>query len=304
MKRSRPLRAALLANAIFSASCALVMLLAPTWVGNLLGLQLSLALQLVGLGLVIFAVDLVHQAMRPRIATWRALYASLADGLWVVGTVVGVAFFAASLSELGLLTVSTVATIVLTFGVWQLWGLNQIHQVPESGLYRHCLLVHINVSAEVIWPVLSQLQNIQHYTPVLRSSEILDGKAPGVGAIRRCVNQGGKAWAEECVTFEEGRRFVLRFLAEAPDFPFPATVMVGGWEVLPSGHGADVMVWWELQPQPKILAPLLMPLLAWQVDRDVPKIIQRMAAAALASGDRQLPSAVQHPVVRRVPTLC
>ena len=44
MERSRPLRAALLANAVFSTSCAFGMLFAPGWVGDRLGIQLSLVL--------------------------------------------------------------------------------------------------------------------------------------------------------------------------------------------------------------------------------------------------------------------
>ncbi len=280
MERSRPLRAALLANAIFSVSCASVMIFTPVWVGDRLNIQIPLALQFIGLGLVIFAADLLHQATRPKMATWRALYASLADFLWVLGTVVGIVFFAKNLSESGLLIVSAVAAIVFTFGAWQFWGINQVHQVPASKLYRHCLLVHTNASAEAMWSVVSQLEDIQNYTPALKSSEILDDKAPGVGAIRRCVNQAGKAWAEECVTFEAGRRFVVRFLAEAPDFPFPASAMVGGWEVFSSEDGADVMVWWELQPKPALLAPVLMPMLSFQADRDFPPVIARMAAAA------------------------
>jgi uncharacterized membrane protein len=133
MKRSRPLRAALLANAGFSTSCASIMIFAPGWVSDRLGLQIPLALQLIGVGLVFFAVDLVHQATRPRLATWRALYASLADFLWVLATVVGVAFFAESLSDAGLLTVSAVAAMVFAFGAGQLWGINRVHRVPESG---------------------------------------------------------------------------------------------------------------------------------------------------------------------------
>jgi len=303
MARSRLLRAALLGNAVFSISCALVMIFAPVWVGDQLGIQIPPALQILGVGLVMFAADLVHQVTRPRMATWRALYSSLADFLWVLGTVVGVALFAGILSDSGLLTVSAVAVFVFTFGVGQLWGINRVHRVPESGLYRHCVPVHVNASAEAMWSVVSQLGDIQNYTPALKRSELLDDKAPGVGAIRRCVNQAGKAWAEECITFEPGRRLVVRFLAEAPDFPFPARAMIGGWEVFPSRDGADVMVWWELQPKPAFLAPVLMPMLAFQADRDFPKVIQRMANAATRSESRD-PTGFKLPVVRLMPTLC
>ncbi len=33
-----------------------------------------------------------------------------------------------------------------------------------------------------MWSVVSQLGDIQNYMPTLKSSEVLDGKAPGVGA--------------------------------------------------------------------------------------------------------------------------
>ena len=304
MKRSRPLRAALLANAIFSASCALGMLFAPTWVGDRLGIQITMILQLIGVGLVVFAVDLVHKATRSRITTWRALYASTADFQWVLATIVGGVLFAENLSDSGLFTVSAVAVIVFAFGVWQLWGINRVHRVPESGFYRHCVPVHVNASAIAMWSVVSSLGDIQHYMPALKSSEVLDGKEPGVRAIRRCVNQAGKAWAEECVTFEPGCRFTVRFLAEAPDFPFPARVMVGGWEVSSSGNGADVMVWWELQPKPAFLAPVLMPMLAFQGDRDFPKVIERMANAARSREDRPSADAEPRSAMRPLPRFC
>jgi hypothetical protein len=290
MGSTRPLRAALLANALFSTTCAAGMLCAPDWVGNRLGLQLPLVWPMLGLGLLLFAVDLVHQATRPRLVTWRSLYASLADGLWVLGTGFGVAYFAKNLSNFGLLIVLGVAAIVLMLGVWQLWGIHQVHQVPGKTLYRHCLRVRVRAAPDAMWQVISQLGDIHNYTPALKHSEILDGKPPGLGVIRRCVNQAGKSWCEECVDFEPGCRLVVRFLAEAPDFPFPARMMRGGWDVSPAGHDSEVMVWWELQPQPSWLAPVLLPVLAFQADRAFPTVIEHMATAAReqeSQGDRR-----------------
>ncbi|ASC73227.1 hypothetical protein XM38_041890 [Halomicronema hongdechloris C2206] len=126
MSNTRPLRTALLSNAIFSLSCAGVMIAAPVWVGHLLGIQIPLALQIVGLGLVVFAADLIHQATRPNLVTWRALYASIADFVWVIGTIVGVAGFSEVLSGSGRLTIVAVGAVVLIFGLWQLWGINRV----------------------------------------------------------------------------------------------------------------------------------------------------------------------------------
>lgn len=124
MPSTRLLRIALLANAAFSTSCALVMIFTPAWVGHLLGIQMSLALQTIGLGLVIFAADLIYQATGSRMVAWRALCASIADSLWVVAAAVGVALFPGRLSNSGLLTVGSIAALVLLFGLWQLWGIS------------------------------------------------------------------------------------------------------------------------------------------------------------------------------------
>lgn len=44
--------------------------------------------------------------------------------------------------------------------------------------------------------------------------------------------------------------------------------------------------WWELVPKTKLLAPVILPLLAFQADRDFPKIVQRMAYAILEKNSK------------------
>jgi hypothetical protein len=280
MNDTRPLRTALLANAAFSVSCALLMIFRPTLVGDLLGIQAPWVLRGVGLGLGLFAADLIHQATRPRMASWRALYASGADFLWVLGTSIGIALFPGALSAAGMWIALGVAGVVFIFGAWQLWAVDRAHRAPRAGVYRHCILVQVDAPAERMWEVVSRLGDIKNYMSSLKSSEILEGKKPGVGAVRRCVDRAGKSWSEECVSYEAGRSFVVRFRSEAPDFPFPAKDMTGGWEVAPAAEECEVKVWWELTPKPAFLAPFLIPLLAFQVDRDFPEVIRRMAAEA------------------------
>jgi hypothetical protein len=78
MKAVLPLRFALGANALFSFVSGLLMLLRPSLIGGWLGVEAPLLLQIVGFGLLIFTAELVYQAARPRILTWRALLASAA----------------------------------------------------------------------------------------------------------------------------------------------------------------------------------------------------------------------------------
>jgi hypothetical protein len=286
MPDARLLRAALLANAAFSTGCGLLLLLAPGQVGDLLGLEVPRVLQAVGLGLLVFAADLVHQATRSRLATWRALYASAGDLLWVAGTFVGLLAFPNALSGTGIVVVLLVAAVVLLFGALQLRGIDRAHRVPGTDRHRHCIVVWADAPAAAMWSVVGRLGDIARYMPALESSEILDGRSPGVGAVRRCVDRDRKEWSEECVEYRPGRSFVVRFLAEAPGFPFPATSMEGGWEVRPAGEASEVVVWWELVPKPRPLAPLLLPVLALRADRDFTAVVARMAASVGGSRPR------------------
>lgn len=281
MKAALPLRLALAANAVFSLSSALFMLFRSALVGEWLGIHAPLILQLVGCGLVIFAVELIYQATRQRVATWRALLASVADFSWVAGSIVLLLAFPQLLSPLGNVLVLAVAGAVFGFGAWQLWAAGRAHKTGKDGEYRHCIIVETNVPAEKMWRVIGNIGDIKNYMPSLKHSVVLDGKMPSVGAVRACEDYAGKQWSEECTEFNFGRSFAVRFLSEAPNFPFPAKTMRGGWEVTPSDVGSRIVVWWELTPKSKLLAPVILPLLAFQADRDFPKIIERMATAAL-----------------------
>ena len=206
----KPLRMALRANAVFSMACAALMIAAPAQVGAWLGVQAPLIIQVVGAGLVLFAFDLMHQATRHRMATWRALYASLADFSWVIGTFILLALFPGVLSAQGVGLVVVIALAVLVFGGWQVWAMGQAHKLPDSDLYRHCILVATDVPADAMWRVLARIGDIQHYMPALRSSRLRNGVQPGVGAVRECQDRAGKRWAEECIAFREGEGFDVR----------------------------------------------------------------------------------------------
>jgi Polyketide cyclase / dehydrase and lipid transport len=281
MNNTRPLQIALLANAIFSSTCGLLMLICPLFAENLLGIQSPSLFRWVGFGLLIFAVDLLHQVTQPRLATWRALYTSVGDFLWVISSLLGLLLFSDLFSLSGIVAVLIVAGVVLVFGCWQIWGIDRTHRAKNSALHRHCLVVRTEASAVDLWDVIGRMGDIQNYMPSLVKSEMLSDQISGVGAVRRCTDRSGRCWAEECVGFEPGHSLTMRFVVEDPDFPFPASTMVGGWKVMSAGTGAEVMVWWELVPKPRFLAPILLPILAFRADRDFVQIIQLMADDAL-----------------------
>lgn len=304
MNRTLPLRALLFANCVFSVAAAGLMISKPTLVGGILGFQNPFILQVVGAGLIIFAADLLHQVTRYRMSTWRALYASIGDLLWVLTTVVLLGLFPNVLSNSGLLLTCSVAVIVFTLGACQFLAIGFAHKIPGKSLYRHCIPVFVDVPADQMWSVISQLSDIHKYTPFLKSSTLLDGIKPGIGAVRACEDQKGNQWREECVGFDVGRRVTLRFLAEDPDFPLPAHNMRGGWEITSRENGCEVMVWWELSPKPELLAPIILPLFAFKMDKYFPAIIRNMAM--VASGRSQEPELLKNakPRVSILPDFC
>ncbi|GGC52743.1 SRPBCC family protein [Hoyosella rhizosphaerae] len=276
-----PLRRTLLTNAAFSLGSAVVLIAAPTLVNELLGINAPRSVYLVvGIGLAIFAADLIHQGTRPRIAVWRSLYSSAADFAWVLATVVALALFGGALSTSGRATIVVVAAVVLGLGIAQLWG---VHRASfAAGVHKHRISVETTAPMEKMWPVVRDIGSIARYMPSLASSEVIDNKEPGVGAVRQCVNRAGKGWSEECTTFDPSGSFALRFRSEDENFPFPASAMAGGWAVNegPAKYGSTVTVWWELTPHPRWLSLLILPALAKQVDREIPRVISRMAVAA------------------------
>lgn len=267
------------------------MLFRPDLVGGWLGVNAPLLLQFIGAGLLLFAGDLVHQATRPRMASWRALPSSLADFGWVVGTAMLLVLFPALLSSTGTLLALAVAVLVLLLGIFQIVGIDRLHRSPDGRLHRHCIRVAVGVPAEAMWAAVSRLGEISRHMPMLRSSRLRDDAAPGPGCVRECEDRSGKRWAEECTLFHpEERRFDVEFLCDEPGFPFPASEMRGGWQVVALDTAScEVMVWWELRPRPHWLAPFMLPLLAFQADRDFPRVIHSMAlsgTAATPSGGR------------------
>ena len=280
MPHDRPLRIALLANALFASATGATIIIAPAFVAGLLGITYHPILTAIGVGLVVFALDLAHQATRRRILTWRAAYATVLDLAWVAGTVVVLATQHHSFTATGVAIIAGVGALVLGFAIWQGRGIDDAHRVPGSRLRRHCVRVHVDQPADAMWQVVADLGAIQRYMPSLAHSAIEGGAEAGRGVVRTCVDRGGRSWSEECIVFEPGA-LALRFETEAPGFPFPASEMVGGWTVEPCESGGSyVTVWWTLLPRPAGLAMLIMPIFGLRADREITNVVRRMAAEA------------------------
>lgn len=115
---SRPLRARLRANAVFSVVSGVVAIVAADAITEWLGVDLAWLVRLLGLGLVGYG-GLLVAAARTRPARLRTVgtLATLADVGWVVGTIVIGATGAVATSGAWLL--GAVALVVAVFAVEQ-----------------------------------------------------------------------------------------------------------------------------------------------------------------------------------------
>jgi len=119
----RPLLQALLQNALFSGSSALLMVLGAGWIAAQLGLESTLPVYVLAAVLVLFALQLGNIVRSAAIRSWEVTGIIAADIVWVVASVVLLALFHEQLTTTGLLLVDAVAIAVLFFAVQQYRGL-------------------------------------------------------------------------------------------------------------------------------------------------------------------------------------
>jgi len=292
------LRFALFANATFSGTCGFLLVWHPEQITPMIGELSQELLSILGVGLLLFAAELTYQSTCPRIKGWRALLASIADFLWVIGSIIILILSPQALTETGHRLIGAIALVVLTFGLTQIWGLHRLYAMASPGFYRYCILVFSPITATKMWEIIWQLGDIKRYSPMLKESRLDGDENAGEGVVRHCEDQRGKKWSEEVINVDYGRSFTLKFKADTPDFPFPFAKLIGGWQVLPTKGGSEVKIWWECKPKSRWLGPIIMPLIAMSMDQDLIRTVKLMAADARGSH----PSAIKG--IHILPKVC
>lgn len=284
--QSSLLRTSLRANAIFSVICAAVLITNSDAIASLIGLGSKAFYLTLGVGLALFATRLFYLAGAKSISAINALVASISDGIWVLGSLLVIAVYHGELSDKGLVIILGVAVCVAAFGILQARGiLNLFQSASEPGLYRICLRIRAEAKYTNLWDIVSNLAGIARYVKGLESSEVSDGNANKVGAIRRCRDTSGKQWREVCTTRTEGESLELKFLCEDKGFPFPMTEMLGSWHLRPMGENeTSIDIIWEMKPKSQLLMVLFLPIMASKIASDFPDVVAKMEADAQRLG--------------------
>lgn len=289
------LRKALLANAVFSGASAIVLVAAAGPVSRILGSVAPVSLYVIGAGLALFALELARQARSDTLRPTRAFGATLADLAWVAGSAVLLVVRPEVMSGSGLLVVAVVAGIVLALAVLQLEGLRRYARNHRGGTdvpSMFSLTRRLEVPADRVWEQLQALERIDEFYYQLAGVEVGENNDR---TIRTCVDRRGRRWSEEVLTMDgEARSLTLRFVTEADDFPFPMTLMIGGWTVTPRNGGSDLTLWYEYALPGGVLGEVAAALLAPSLEERMAPVVQKLgeAAARMGAADpgRELPA--------------
>lgn len=118
-RKNQLLRRVLMLNAVFTALCALALLLFSSPIAAFIGVATPLHLLVLGGVLLLYAMDLGRTAFGKRIPRGRIYYFIAMDVLWVLGSAFLLWGIALGFTEEGQWTLLVVADIIGVFAVLQ-----------------------------------------------------------------------------------------------------------------------------------------------------------------------------------------
>jgi hypothetical protein len=271
MSTTTTARTFLALNAAFSALIGLELIIFPGITVHLMftdpaGWQL-LVLRLLGVGLVLFALDLVLMATNRFVTKSEVMLIVLADIAWLIANATIVLLVGHVFTDTGMLIIGFVAVFVAFFATGQYVGAGRI-VAPESRVSIHSkngkltamVKRAVDAPAETVWDIMTDHPGYADVASNISNVEVLSGE--GIGMQRRCFGPKGENWTESCDHFEEGRSYGFKIHTEAPDFPYPISDLRGRWSVAPKETGSEFSIDIEAIPKGGFLARTLFSLLA------------------------------------------
>ena len=174
-----------------------------------------LVMRLLGLGLIGFAGLLVILARNKFVSKAAVYEIVLLDALWVVGSVVLVAFFGSLFLTSGIIIVTVVAMVVAFFAVAQFSAASKITKpIPVANVVIRDGQLHasvkrtVNAPTETVWEVMTDHPAYADVASNISKVETISGD--GIGMKRRCYGPKGENWEETCDLFEPGKSFGFR----------------------------------------------------------------------------------------------
>ncbi len=106
----------------------------------------------------------------------------------------------------------------------------------------------IPVDTRTVWAALADFGGIHRFHPYLESSPILNGKARGEGAERRCEFKDGNHICERVVEWKEGESMTV----DIYEGSMPLARAQGTLAVVPESSGTEATVTFTMDYTPKM----------------------------------------------------
>lgn len=216
MSTSKLVRTFLGFNAVFSAlngtlllamagsMAAVIFATPPDWA--------TTGLRILGIGLLIFALDLVLLSKNPFISKQQVILIVILDAGWVLGSILLLSIGRDLFSSTGSLLIAVVAGFVAIFAIGQSVGAAAI--VPpksradvrsKNGVLTASVKRLVRAPASTVWNVMTDHPGYADVASNISKVEVLTGD--GLGMQRQCYGPKGENWTETCDLFEPGKSF-------------------------------------------------------------------------------------------------
>ena len=122
----------LYANAVFSVTSGVVFLLFPGFLAESIIELPSIVFLVLGIGLLLFALDVYLTARKNPPSRGKVLYIFGADVAWVVGTPIALLLLADRMTSLGVMLFIDIAVIVAVFAALEWFGLAKLTEETSA----------------------------------------------------------------------------------------------------------------------------------------------------------------------------
>ena len=240
MDTSKTARSFLGMNAGFSLVTGAALLLAAGTIAELIFAEgadwQTWTLRLLGLGLILFGLDLAFLANDRFVAKSKVLTITFMDLGWILGSIGLVALFGAHFSGSGTTIIVAVALCVAVFALGQFLGARKMERPASDASVRSMgqkLVARVSRAVdappEVVWRVMTDHPGYADVADNISKVEVVSGD--GLRMKRRCYGPKGENWLETCDIYEDGQAFGFRVHTEAEDYPYPISDLRGLWSV-------------------------------------------------------------------------
>ena len=219
------LQKSLLFNAVFSGITGILLVSIPKVISEIFSTSNTAVFWVLGIGLLLFAATLIFTIKTQN--PLGVLVIIIMDYLWVLGSIVILAFQPFAISTVGGGIIAAVALVVLLIAINQAKALAKVDSKAQ-GLKQMTFSRIIDAPRQKTWEAISDVANYHEVAPNIDNVEMVSGQ--GEGMVRKC-SHGNDSWTETCTLWDEGNAFHFEVNTGAPDYPYPFDYLKGHWKL-------------------------------------------------------------------------